>query len=64
VRAASAVSTLSLDRRGFHSFLMDSPRAGIDMLTVVARRLSRADALLRQTLHKQTLQSQQMPGIA
>jgi signal-transduction protein with cAMP-binding, CBS, and nucleotidyltransferase domain len=60
VRAATPVTTLSLDRRGFHNFLMDHPRAGIDMLTVVARRLSRADALLRQTLHKQHDQSHQI----
>lgn len=52
VRAKTPVSTLMLERELFFEFLMSHPHAGIDILTVVARRLFRADELLKQSVIK------------
>ncbi len=52
VRAADPTRTLSLDRAGFQNFLMTHPRASIEVLSVIGRRLARADALLRQSASK------------
>jgi uncharacterized membrane protein len=49
VRALEDVETLSLDRPEFLGFLGEHPQASIEILKVIGRRLSRADALLRQT---------------
>lgn len=52
VRAKDTVSTLTLDRNEFHNFLIKHPHAGIDVLTVLGRRLYRTDTLLRKSVSR------------
>jgi CRP/FNR family cyclic AMP-dependent transcriptional regulator len=49
VRAADDVRTLSLSRDEFEKFLMKHPKAAIEVLAVIGKRLARADQLLRNT---------------
>jgi uncharacterized membrane protein len=49
VRAVEEVRTLALDRAHFHDFLMKHPRAAIEVLNVISRRLYNNDKLLRQS---------------
>jgi uncharacterized membrane protein len=59
VRAIDPVKTLCLDRQQMIAFLMRHPQAGIEMLTVMGRRLARADALLRQSAVKNVNDAQE-----
>ena len=52
VRAIDAVSTLSLDRKEFHDFVMSHPHSGIDVMTALAHRLYRTDKLLRASVSR------------
>jgi CRP/FNR family cyclic AMP-dependent transcriptional regulator len=52
VKAVDEATTLSLERQEFFDFLMRHPHAGIDVLTVLSRRLNHISALLRNTVSK------------
>lgn len=52
VRAVDRVTTLTLGRQAFFDFLMTHPHASIDVLTVIGRRLHRADAMVRQMVSR------------
>ncbi len=52
VKAVDDVTTLSLAREEFFSFLMAHPHAGIDVLSVLSQRLNRTSALLRHSVSK------------
>lgn len=52
VRAKDAVHTLGLHRKDFHEFLLKHPHAGIDVMTVLGRRLYYTDKLLRSSIVK------------
>lgn len=52
VRARDQVKTLSMERDHFHNFLLKNPHAGIDVLTVLGRRLYRTDAMLRKSVSR------------
>jgi len=49
VRASTNVRTLSLDREQFQNFLCTHPKAAIEVLSVIGKRLARADELLRKS---------------
>jgi CRP/FNR family cyclic AMP-dependent transcriptional regulator len=49
VRAIDAVRTLTLGRDDLHTFLKSHPDAAINVLTEIARRLHKTDAILRQS---------------
>lgn len=50
VRAKNHVEALGLTREQFHAFLLSHPHAGIDVLTVLGRRLYHADRMIRQSV--------------
>ena len=52
VRARDEVKTLSMERHHFHEFLLKHPHAGIDVLTVLGKRLYRTDAMLRKSISR------------
>ena len=52
VKAMDEVTTLTLERPDFFEFLMKHPHAGIDVLTVLSRRLNRTSALLRHSVSR------------
>ena len=52
VRATDSVATLTLAREPFVDFLMKHPHASIDVLTVIGRRLHRADAMVRSMVSR------------
>jgi uncharacterized membrane protein len=52
VRAKDTVHTLTLHRDQLHQFLMTHPHAAIDVLTVLGRRLSRTDNMLRKSISR------------
>ena len=52
VRARDEVRTLSMERHHFHDFLLKHPHAGIDVLTVLGKRLYRTDAMLRKSISR------------
>jgi uncharacterized membrane protein len=52
VKAIDAVETLVLERPEFFEFLQKRPHAAIDVLGELARRLHRADNLLRQSVSR------------
>ena len=52
VRARDEVKTLSMERHHFHDFLLKHPHAGIDVLTVLGKRLYRTDAMLRKSISR------------
>ncbi len=52
VRAVEAVRTLTLQRDEFHAFLTKHPHAAIDVLTEIAKRLHKTDAMLRQSVSR------------
>jgi len=52
VRAKDQVQTLALHREQFHKFLMSHAHAAIDVLTVLSRRLSRTDNMLRRSISR------------
>ncbi|HLX61850.1 MAG TPA: DUF1003 domain-containing protein [Planctomycetota bacterium] len=52
VRAVDEVKALALDRAHFHEFLVKHPRAAIEVLNVISRRLYNNDKLLRQSVSR------------
>ena len=52
VRAKTQVSALALNRSQFHDFILAHPHAGIDVLTVLGKRLYQTDKMLRQSVLK------------
>jgi uncharacterized membrane protein len=52
VRAVDEVLSLSLSRKEFHNFVMAHPHAGIDVMTALARRLYKADKLLKRSVSR------------
>jgi uncharacterized membrane protein len=52
VRAKTNTETLSLDRDEFYDFLKKYPHAGIDVITVLGKRLYQTDTLLRKSVSR------------
>jgi CRP/FNR family transcriptional regulator, cyclic AMP receptor protein len=52
VKALDSVRTLTLGRDELHAFLLKYPHAAINVLTEIARRLHKTDAMLRQSVSR------------
>ena len=52
MKALEPVRTLTLGRDDLHGFLRRDPAAAVNMLTEIARRLHKTDAMLRQSVSR------------